>query len=63
MGMRFRKSFNLGGARINLSKSGVGGSIGVKGARITKTANGRTRKTYGIPGTGITHVSESSKKR
>lgn len=37
MGLRFRKSINLGGgAKINLSKSGVGYSIGTKGARITK---------------------------
>lgn len=63
MGLRFRKSINLGGARINISKSGVGGSIGTKGARITKTANGRTRKTVGIPGTGISYVTESSSKK
>lgn len=63
MGLRFRKSINLGGgARINLSKSGVGYSFGVKGARITKTANGRTRKTIGIPNTGLSYVSESKGK-
>lgn len=50
MGLRFRKSINLGGGfRINLSKSGVGYSWGVKGYRVTKTASGRTRKTYSIP--------------
>ena len=52
MGFRYRKSINLGGGfRINLSKSGVGYSWGVKGFRVTKTASGRTRKTYSIPGT------------
>ena len=41
MGLRFRKSINLGGGfRINLSKSGVGYSWGVKGYRVTKTASG-----------------------
>lgn len=64
MGFRYRKSFNLGGGfRINLSKSGVGYSWGVKGYRVTKTANGRTRRTASIPGTGISYVSESGKKR
>lgn len=59
MGIRFRKSINLGGGfRVNLSKSGVGYSYGVKGARITKTARGTTRKTVGIPGTGIYYTQE-----
>ncbi len=57
MGWRYRKSINLGGGfRINLSKSGIGYSWGVPGYRITKTANGKTRKTYSIPGTGISYV-------
>ena len=39
MGFRFHKSFNLGnGFRLNLSKSGVGYSWGVKGFRIGKRA-------------------------
>lgn len=63
MGFRLRKSINLGGARINLSKSGVGYSFGAKGMRITKCANGRTRNTVGIPGTGISYVSESGKAK
>ena len=59
MGIRFRKSINLGGGfRINLSKSGVGYSWGIPGYRITKTANGRSRKTYSIPGTGVSYVDE-----
>jgi len=66
LGLRYRKSINLGGGfRVNISKSGVGYSWGVKGYRITKTANGSTRKTYSIPGTGISYVEESGsgKKR
>ena len=64
MGLRIRKSFNLGGGvRVNLSKKGVGGSIGCKGARITKKAGGGVRKTVGIPGTGISYVKESGKKK
>lgn len=36
MGLRFRKSVNFGPFRVNLSKSGIGYSVGGKGARITK---------------------------
>ena len=62
MGFRFRKSLNLGGGfRINLSKSGVGYSFGGKGFRYTKKSTGGTRKTYSIPGTGISYVSDSKK--
>lgn len=64
MGLRFRKSINLGGGfRINLSKSGIGYSWGVKGYRITKTAKGGTRQTASIPGTGISYVTEQGKKK
>ena len=61
MGFRFRKSVSFGPVRINLSKSGIGYSVGTKGARITKKANGGTRTTLSIPGTGISHVSDSKK--
>lgn len=63
MGMRFRKSFGSGPFKVNLSKSGIGYSVGTKGFRHTKTANGRTRNTYSIPGTGISYVDEKSSKR
>lgn len=53
MGFSFKKSFNLGPFRLNLSKSGIGYSIGTKGLRFTKKANGGYRTTASIPGTGI----------
>ena len=60
MGFRFRKSIPIGKHfRINLSKSGVGHSWGVKGARFTKTANGKNRTTLSVPGTGISYTTES----
>lgn len=62
MGFRFRKSIKAGPLRINLSKSGVGYSVGSKGFRYTKKAGGGTRTTVSIPGTGISHVSETSSK-
>lgn len=56
MGFRFRKSINLGGLRLNLSKSGLGYSVGTTGYRITKSATGKTYRTMSIPNTGLSHV-------
>ena len=61
MGLRFRKSINIGGLKLNISKSGIGYSFGMPGVRYTKTSTGRTRKTYSIPKTGISYVQESKK--
>lgn len=62
MGLRFRKSLNLGGGiKVNFSKSGIGYSAGGKGFRVTKTAKGTTRTTAGIPGTGLSYVKEIRK--
>lgn len=59
MGIRFRKSINLGkGFRINMSKSGPGFSWGGKGFRLTKTAKGNIRGTAYIPGTGLSYQKE-----
>lgn len=53
MALRFRKSIKVApGVRINLSKSGVSTSLGVKGATVNLSKRG-TRVTTGIPGTGI----------
>lgn len=58
MGLRFRKSFGVGPFRATLSKSGISFSAGVKGARITKKANGNVSTSFGVPGTGIYHYKE-----
>ena len=62
MGFRFRKSVSFGPLRLNASKSGLGWSVGVPGARYTQMANGRKRVTASIPGTGISWVEESKKR-
>ena len=60
MGLRIIKSINIGKHfKVNLSKSGVGFSAGVKGFRVTRTANSKYRKTITVPGTGISYVDES----
>lgn len=55
MGFRFRRSIKIfPGVRINLSKKGVSSiSIGRRGATVNIRANGETRATLGIPGTGL----------
>lgn len=53
MAWRFRKSLKLGPMRPNLSKSGVGGSIGVRGFRVGQDAKGRSYMAASIPGTGL----------
>lgn len=58
--MRFRKSIKVGkGTRINLSRSGIGLSTGVKGARVSVNSKG-TRTTLSAPGTGISYTSYKS---
>lgn len=58
MGLRFRKSVNIGPLRLNFSKSGVGMSVGVKGFRVGRSAKGRTTATVSLPGTGISYVQD-----
>lgn len=58
MGFRFKKSIKAGPVRVNFSKSGVGYSVGGKGFRVTKKANGGVRTTTSIPGTGVSYVKD-----
>jgi Protein of unknown function (DUF4236)/Short C-terminal domain len=63
MGIKYRKSFKVGPLRVTASKSGISYSAGVKGARITKRADGRTQTTLSAPHTGLTYTSTSGTKR
>ena len=58
MGLRFRKSFSIGPLRINISKSGIGFSLGVKGFRISRSAKGKMTATASLPGTGLSYVQD-----
>lgn len=44
MGFYIRKSFGLGPVRLNLSKRGIGTSVGMKGARISQGADERKKR-------------------
>lgn len=66
MSWHFRKSKQKGIFRVTASKSGISTSVGGKGIRLTRTANGKLKLTAGIPGTGIYHtqtIGETSKPR
>lgn len=53
MGLSFRRSMGFGPLRVNLSKSGVGTSIGAQGFRFGIDGKGQGYSSIGIPGTGI----------
>ena len=60
MGWSFRKSVNVGPFRINLSKSGVGYSIGGGGFRTGTSARGRRYSSFSIPGTGMRYTTSGT---
>lgn len=56
MGWRFRKSIKiLPGVRLNISRSGISTSVGIRGAHVT-VGHGKVRETVGLPGTGISYT-------
>jgi hypothetical protein len=60
VGFHIRPSIKIApDVRINLSKSGVSTSIGVRGAHVT-VGHGQVRETVGIPGSGISYTSVNS---
>lgn len=61
MGIRVRKSIKImPGVRLNISKSGISTSIGVKGATVNLKPGRKARMTVGIPGTGISYTTSLS---
>ena len=63
MGLKYSKTIKVGPVNINLSKSGVGVSIGNELGRIAKTAKGTTRTTIKTPIPGLSYVTETKKKK
>ena len=59
MGWYYRKSVGLGPFRINLSKSGIGYSVGGMGFRTGVNSRGRSYRSASIPGTGMRYYSSS----
>jgi hypothetical protein len=63
MGFSYRKSVKMGPFRVTASKSGISYSAGVKGARVTKRANGRVQTTLSVPGTGLGYTTTSGTRK
>ena len=56
MGFRFQRRIRIGGgARLNLSKSGIGVSLGRSGLRLGLNAKRRKYFSVGLPGTGLSY--------
>jgi hypothetical protein len=53
MGFYIRKATRFGPLRINLSRHGVDYSVGIRGARVGRTSQGRPSFTY------VLHLAES----
>src|SRR5579864_7185286 len=63
MGFIFRKRIGLGPLNLNLSKSGVGFSLGVRGFRTGISSSGRHYVSAGLPGTGLVYRQFARKQR
>jgi hypothetical protein len=56
VGLRFQRRIRIApGLRVNVSKSGIGGSMGRTGLRIGVDAKGRKYFSVGLPGTGLSY--------
>jgi hypothetical protein len=59
MGFYFRRSMNVGPFRVNVSRGGVGWSVGGRGFRTGTSGRGRKYTTISIPGTGMGYRTSS----
>ena len=56
MGFRFQRRIKIApGVRLNISKSGVGASVGRTGLRVGMDAKRRKYFSVGLPGTGLSY--------
>jgi hypothetical protein len=56
VGWSYRRSVTFGPLRVNLSRSGIGYSVGARGFRVGVRADGRSYTRVTIPGTGLSHT-------
>lgn len=53
MSLRFQRRVSLGGLHLNFSGSGLGLSVGTRGARFGVSSGGHAYSSVGLPGTGL----------
>ena len=64
MGIRFSKSIKISKfLRLNISKSGIGFSVGNKIFRIGISPKGILRKTITLPKTGLSYIKQKKYKK
>jgi hypothetical protein len=63
MGLIFRRRVSLGPVRLNVSRSGLGVSVGVPGFRTGVRSNGRRYSRVSLPGTGLGYHTEHGAAR
>ena len=66
VGLKWRKSMNMGPVRANVSSRGVGWSINLGLCRLGLNAQGRLYFSVGIPGTGLyytTNINDAQNSR
>lgn len=64
MGLQFRKRIKIcKGVNLNISKTGVGVSVGTRGARYSMHSSGRRTATVGLPGTGLYYTKNLGTKK
>ncbi|HJP89039.1 MAG TPA: DUF4236 domain-containing protein [Candidatus Limnocylindrales bacterium] len=63
MGVRFRRSIKIApGIKLNVTKTGLGLTAGVRGAHYSVHSSGRRTVSVGVPGTGLYAQSVSGRK-
>lgn len=59
--LRFRRSIRIApGIHLNVGKRGISTSVGVRGFHETLHISGARRTSIGIPGTGLSYISQTS---
>jgi hypothetical protein len=60
MGWRFRRSVKLlPGVRLNVGKRSLSVSAGPRGGKVSLNTKGEVRRTVGLPGTGLSHTTQT----
>lgn len=63
MGWRFRKSIDILGIRHNLSRSGIGASVGAGPFRIGRSSTGKDYASASLSGTGLSWLGYLRRRR
>ncbi len=63
MGLMFRKTKKFGPLNLTMSSGGIGYSVGGMGMRVGRGADGRSRFSACLPGTGVSYRSYGSSRK